>query len=51
RLSEMEEIGIITRNVRQDKPVKVIYSLTDYGKGFAALFVPVLFYGLSYKIP
>ena len=50
RLSEMEERGIITRTVRQDKPVKVIYSLTDYGRGLAALFVPVLFYGLSHKI-
>jgi DNA-binding HxlR family transcriptional regulator len=51
RLSEMEERGIITRAVHQDKPVKVIYSLTDYGRGLAALFVPVLFYGLSYKTP
>jgi DNA-binding HxlR family transcriptional regulator len=51
RLSELEERGIITRTVLQDKPVKVIYSLTDYGKGLAALFVPVLFYGLSHKMP
>jgi DNA-binding HxlR family transcriptional regulator len=51
RLSELEGRGIITRTVHQDKPVKVIYSLTGYGKGLAALFVPVLFYGLSYKIP
>lgn len=50
RLSELEERGIITRTVHQDKPVKVIYSLTDFGKGLAALFVPVLFYGLSHKI-
>lgn len=51
RLSELEERGIITRTVHQNKPIKVIYSLTDFGKGLAALFVPVLFYGLSYKIP
>ena len=51
RLSELEERGIITRTVHQEKPVKVIYSLTDYGRGLAALFVPVLFYGLSYKRP
>ena len=51
RLSELEEKGIITRTIHQDKPVKVIYSLTDFGKGLAALFVPVLFYGLSYKKP
>jgi len=48
RLTELEEKGIVTRTVLQDKPVKVVYSLTDYGKGLAALFVPVLLYGLSY---
>ena len=48
RLTELEEKGIVTRTVLQDKPVKVVYSLTDYGKGLAALFVPALFYGLSY---
>jgi DNA-binding HxlR family transcriptional regulator len=47
RLSELGERGIVSRAVRQDKPVKVMYSLTDYGRGLAALFVPVLFYGLS----
>ena len=51
RLSELGERGIVTRTVRQDKPVKVMYALTDYGRGLAALFVPVLFYGLSYKKP
>jgi DNA-binding HxlR family transcriptional regulator len=51
RLSELKDRGIITRTVHQDKPIKVIYSLTDYGKGLAALFVPVLFYGLSHKTP
>ena len=49
RLTELEEKGIVTRTVLQDKPVKVVYSLTDYGKGLAALFVPVLLYGLSYN--
>ena len=50
RLSELEEREIITRTVvHQNKPVKVIYSLTDYGRGLVALFVPVLFYGLSHK--
>lgn len=47
RLSELEKIGIISRTVQQDKPIKVIYALTEYGKGLAALFVPVLFYGLT----
>lgn len=49
RLSELEERGIITRTVHQDRPVKVIYSLTGFGKGLAALFVPVLLYGLSHR--
>ena len=51
RLSELEESGIVTRTVHQGKPVKVIYALTEFGRGLAALFVPVLFYGLSYKEP
>lgn len=51
RLSELGERGIVTRTVHQGKPVKVMYSLTDYGRGLAALFVPVLFYGLSYEKP
>ena len=48
RLTELEEKGIITRTVLKEKPVKVVYSLTDYGKGLAALFVPVLLYGQSF---
>jgi len=49
RLSELEGRGIVVRTVHRDKPVKVMYSLTDFGRGLAALFVPVLFYGLSYE--
>ena len=49
RLSELEGRGIVARTVHGDKPVKVMYSLTDFGRGLAALFVPVLFYGLSYE--
>ena len=49
RLSDLEERGIVNRTVHQNKPVTVIYSLTEFGRGFAALFVPVLFYGLSHK--
>jgi len=48
RLTELEEKGIITRTILKEKPVKVVYSLTDYGKGLAALFVPVLLYGQSF---
>ena len=49
RLSDLEERGIINRKVYQDKPVTVVYSLTKFGKGLAALFVPVLFFGISYQ--
>ena len=47
RLSDLESRGIIDRTVHQEKPVTVVYSLTEYGRGLAALFVPVLFYGIS----
>ena len=49
RLSDLAERGIINRKVHQDKPVTVVYSLTEFGRGLAALFVPVLFYGISYQ--
>ena len=50
RLSELEDIGIISRTVQQDKPIKVLYSLTKYGEGIATLFVPILYYGLTHMM-
>ena len=47
RLTELEQRGIVARSVIEDKPVKVVYSLTDFGRGLAALFVPALFYGIT----
>ena len=47
RLSDLESRGIVNRAVHQEKPVTVVYSLTEFGIGLAALFVPVLFYGIS----
>ena len=49
RLTELEERRIIARRVHQGKPVRVTYSLTGFGRGLAALFVPVLLYGLSQR--
>ena len=49
RLSGLEGRGIVARTIHGDKPVKVMYSLTEFGRGLAALFIPVLYYGLNYK--
>lgn len=32
RLREMEEAGLITREVVSDRPIAVLYSITDFGK-------------------
>jgi DNA-binding HxlR family transcriptional regulator len=32
RLREMEEAGLVTREVVSDRPIAVIYSITDFGK-------------------
>jgi DNA-binding HxlR family transcriptional regulator len=47
RLVELEERGVINRKVQQTRPVKVIYSLTNFGKGLVALLVPVFLYASS----
>ena len=44
RLVELEERGVVKRQVQQSRPVKVIYSLTSFGKGLVALLVPVFLY-------
>ena len=49
RLVELEERGVINRKVQQTRPVKVIYSLTNFGKGLVALLVPVFLYASSIK--
>ena len=47
RLAELEEKGVINRRVQQTRPVKVLYSLTGYGRGLVALLVPVFLYASS----
>ena len=49
RLVELEERGVINRKVQQSRPVKVIYSLTSFGKGLVTLLVPVFLYASEYK--
>ena len=48
RLVELEERGVINRKVQQTRPVKVTYSLTNFGKGLVAMLVPVFLYASSY---
>jgi DNA-binding HxlR family transcriptional regulator len=47
RLAELEERGVINRRVQQARPVKVMYSLTGYGRGLVALLVPAFLYASS----
>lgn len=44
RLTELEERRVVNRRVQQTRPVKVIYSLTSFGKGLVTLLVPVFLY-------
>ncbi len=48
RLVELEERRVIDRKVQQSRPVKVKYSLTNFGRGLAAILVPVFLYASSY---
>lgn len=50
RLVELEERRVIDRKVQESRPVKVKYSLTNFGKGLVALLVPVFLYALSYQL-
>ncbi len=42
RLHEMEDIGMISRNVQTGKPIRVYYELTDLGLGVYELLIPML---------
>ena len=44
-LDRMEEQGIIDRNVEDEKPVKIIYSLTDFGEKLMPLVQEMLSWG------
>jgi len=42
RLDEMEALGMVTRNVKTGKPIRVFYELTDFGRGIYELLIPLL---------
>jgi DNA-binding HxlR family transcriptional regulator len=42
RLQEMEDLGLISRNVKTGKPIRVFYELTDLGLGVYELLIPLL---------
>ena len=44
RLKELEIKGLISRTVKGERPLRVYYTLTDFGKGSMALLVPFLTY-------
>lgn len=41
RLFELEEAGLVKRNVLQEKPVRVEYSLTEKGEQLRKLLIPL----------
>lgn len=49
RLVELEDRGVIDRSVQETRPVKVLYSLTEYGRGLIALLVPVFLYSIQFR--
>ena len=44
RLQFLEEKGLIIRNVRNDRPLRVDYTLSEFGKASTALLVPFIIY-------
>ena len=42
RLSELEELGMVNREVKTGRPIRVYYELTDFGLGLYELLVPLL---------
>lgn len=44
KLFQLERLGIVTRELHDERPVRVEYRLTDKGRHLAALTVPVVFY-------
>ncbi len=42
RLTELQTLNMISRNVTEHKPPRVFYTLTDYGLGIYELLIPLL---------
>ena len=49
RLSELEDLGMINREIKTGKPIRVYYELTDFGLGIYELLIPLLSF-FSYNI-
>ncbi|MGC8633028.1 MAG: winged helix-turn-helix transcriptional regulator [Thermoprotei archaeon] len=41
RLRELEDVGLVTRRVAQQRPVRIAYSLTDMGMQLRKLLIPL----------
>ena len=44
RLSDLREQNIIERHVENGQPVRVFYTITEFGKGIYELILPLIFY-------
>jgi len=42
QLSELEDLGMINREIKTGKPIRVYYELTDFGLGIYELLIPLL---------
>lgn len=50
-LDDLEEKGIVDRSVEQSKPIRVSYSLTEYGESLAPVIEALEEWGESYLKP
>ena len=48
RLRELEDLGIIRREIISEYPVRVEYSLTDVGKGFEPVLLSAASFSMKY---
>ena len=48
RLHELEHLGIVTRRIVSQYPVRVEYSLTDLGKGFEPVLLSAASFSMKY---
>ncbi len=44
RLSDLREKNIIERHVENGQPIRVFYTMTEFGKGIYELILPLIFY-------
>ncbi len=49
RLRQLEEKKVISRHVMDTSPVRVYYTLTQFGKGMSALFIQIYLYFMFHE--